>query len=158
MHYRSTVLNLVLIASACDTPRRDTPHPGTFARASNRPEDADSTVKARPNQVTSEADTRSTVQPVKLTIVQGHSEPIPGLAETIRVHIGDITHQQTLTQVRGPKGAILIAHRAMRVGDVGVFRAEGNMYTLGLARLVNFLIGDDYAEFFVGSPTAVAEA
>jgi len=131
-----SLLTVALIATACGTPTQGGPTP-------QGPKPSDSL------QVSD--------IPEKLTIIQRTSSQITSLAGKYRIKIGDITGQEVLTQILSHKGKTVVGLRAMRVGDSYDFVSGNKWLTLGLARLHNRLIGQDYAVFLVGSPQGVAQ-
>lgn len=94
--------------------------------------------------------------PETVLVVQRTECAIPSTLDApLRVHLGDITGGQVLTTIRTAEGGTVVPLRALRVGDVAEFDWEGERYAVGISRMVNYLIGDDYAEVEFGTPTTV---
>jgi hypothetical protein len=78
---------------------------------------------------------------------QRRTQPVPGSCEFLSLGLGDITGMQVLTTLRDAEGKTLVATRAMGQGDRASFTYGGVEYVMTLRRLVNVLIGDDWATF-----------
>ena len=96
--------------------------------------------------------------PSPVCVVQRTSEPVPGSGGQLRLEAGDVTGGQVLVRIVDEAGNVVLPQRSMRPGDTATFDWKGRQDTIGLVRLVNFLIGDDFAEFYVGTPTGVARS
>jgi hypothetical protein len=90
----------------------------------------------------------------RLTICQRCSKELPGSMGALRLRIGDITAGQVLVSVYGPDEEPLVPTTSMQEGDTAPLRLAEQEYVLHLERLVNLLIGEDYAVFAVLQPHA----
>jgi len=89
--------------------------------------------------------------------MQRSAETVPGLGGRVRIEVGDVTGGQALVRITDPVAhADLAPQRSMRIGDDMPFTLDGQPYNAALLRLVNLLIGDDFAEFGVGVPGTLA--
>jgi hypothetical protein len=86
-----------------------------------------------------------------VTIIQRCSKEIPGSKGYLRLSLGDITVGQVLTTVEAADGTVLVDQTSVRAGDSLTFRIGEEDYKLTLTRLVNLLIGDDFAVFEVST-------
>ena len=93
----------------------------------------------------------------QVSIKQRRTEYVPAGEHELQLQIDDITAGQVLTRVSCAYN-VLVGQRSMQCGDVVAFRLDGEELSLGLSRLVNLLIGDDFALFHVGTTDAVAKA
>lgn len=83
----------------------------------------------------------------KMTIYQRDAKEIPGSNGALRVRLGDITAGQVLVTVEGPGREMLVDKTSMKAGDtVSLVLTEEN-YILRLDKLINLLMGNDYAVF-----------
>ena len=89
--------------------------------------------------------------PLRLTIIQRQSKPIPGFYDRITVEIGDITVQQVLLTIREKDKDPLAGPVSLKVDDVVKFRFGGTQYFLSVIRLRNFLVGDDFGVFEIST-------
>ncbi len=89
----------------------------------------------------------------QFTIVQRHTQTVPGSDGYLLLRIGDITGGQTLLTLRSAAGRELVQRKSVQQGDSVRFRLGKNEYELTLKKLVNFLVGDDYAQFVVAPYT-----
>jgi hypothetical protein len=85
----------------------------------------------------------------EMTIVQRTSKEVPGSDGYLDIYIDDITAGQTLLTLSGADGDRLIDQKSVRQGDTVRFATGDGLYTLTMRKMVNFLIGDDYAVFEV---------
>lgn len=84
--------------------------------------------------------------PLRLTVVQRRSKPIPGFHGAISVRIGDITFGQVLLDILSDDVLRPVVDTvSVRKGDVIPFELAGVKYCLLVVELRNFLIGDDFA-------------
>ncbi|MEZ5988537.1 MAG: DUF5329 family protein [Planctomycetota bacterium] len=83
----------------------------------------------------------------RVTLVQRHEAALPGSNGWLLLSIDDITRRQTLTGLRTAEGEVIVDTVSLGAGDEVAFRFAGKRYVLRLAKLVNLLIGDDWAEF-----------
>jgi hypothetical protein len=90
----------------------------------------------------------------EFTVLQYRTEDVRGSGGYLQVHIGDITQGQTLLTLSAADGEQIVPRESVRQGDCVVFSLGDREYELEVSRLVNLLIGDDYAEFVV-RPRAV---
>ena len=86
------------------------------------------------------------------------SYPLPGTRcyDHVKVQLGDITAGQVMVTVETDEGKTLLARTSMRVGERRTIEFGEKHYVLTLRRLVNLLIGDDWAELEV-SRVSVSE-
>jgi hypothetical protein len=89
-----------------------------------------------------------------VTIYQRCSRGLPGSHGNLMLHIGDITAGQVLVSVYGETHEPLIDMVSLRQGDTVRLPLAEEEYVLVLDRLVNVLIGRDYAVFSLVSPDA----
>ncbi len=91
----------------------------------------------------------------EVTVTQRTSKELPGSKGYIRVTVGDITGGQALVEVRGRDGSVFVEERSLAVGEEAGFRLGEEEYRLKAEKLVNFLIGDDFAVLVVsaGAPS-----
>jgi hypothetical protein len=87
----------------------------------------------------------------QLTVHQRLSRPVPGSEGFVRLRLGDITAGQVLVTLTAGE-AKLIDARSMREGEEAQFSLGSNDYVLRLTRMVNVLVGDDFATFVVSRP------
>lgn len=83
------------------------------------------------------------------SVVQRRSEIVPGSRGWLRVKIDDITRGQTLLEVRTADGRQLVTQRSVGDRDHVPLALPNGQYVLVVKRLVNLLIGDDFAELEV---------
>lgn len=67
----------------------------------------------------------------------------------LSLDLSDITAGQVVVTMRERTGRVVVGPQSMREGDVVAFQHVGGTYRLALNRLVNLLVGDDYAVFRV---------
>jgi hypothetical protein len=90
---------------------------------------------------------------VEVTVVQRRAEPIPGTGGRLAVELGDVTGGQVLVRVTDAAGSEdVLPQGSMRVGEIASFDFDGRPRALVLRRLVNVLIGDDFAVFELTAP------
>jgi len=89
--------------------------------------------------------------PVRMTIVQRHSEFVPGSRETVRVSIDDITDGQVLLKILDRRDDPIIQTRSVKAGDIVTFRLGGKQYYLGVLELRNFIVGNDFGVFEIAT-------
>src|SRR5687768_5678685 len=89
--------------------------------------------------------------PLRLTIKQRETLPIPGLHKAIRIHLDDITAGQALVEVNTIDDRELVRRRSLKQGEVVSFELGGKRYYVHVVELKNFLIGDDYGVFDVST-------
>ena len=89
---------------------------------------------------------------------------VPGSSGRFQVHLGDITGGQVEVTLSRDDGGGVLPPTSVREGDSIRFAYEGHAYRLRMLRLVNLLIGDDYAELgfsaddaLPGDPRALIE-
>lgn len=82
----------------------------------------------------------------RFTLVQRRSAVLPGSRDYLTVGIGDITAGQTLLHIARADGGRLVDTTSLRQGEAVRFDYGGELYALVVRRLVNHLIGDDFAE------------
>lgn len=85
--------------------------------------------------------------PTTLTVRQRSSASVPGSRAFLTLSVRDVTAGQVVTLVGAADGTMPVPPRSMAQGSVVTFSLEDGRYELALVRLVNVLIGDDYAEF-----------
>ena len=86
-----------------------------------------------------------------ITVIQRYSKPLPGSRGYLSLSIGDITAGQTLVTVRSGDGRALMDQRSMREGETATFEYNGAQYALSVQRMVNLLVGDDWAVLAVSA-------
>ncbi|NOX57476.1 MAG: DUF5329 domain-containing protein [Planctomycetes bacterium] len=89
-----------------------------------------------------------------VTIYQRCFKPLPGSHGNLRLHIGDITAGQVLVSVHCANQNPLVDMASLREGDSVRLDLEEKDYVLVLDRLVNLLLGRDYAVFSLVSADA----
>jgi len=89
--------------------------------------------------------------PLQVTIVQRRTKAIPGSDETVTLRVGDITGGQVLVEIAPVDGPPLLDMVSMKPGDLAKFQVGDKTYHLTLAKLQNFLFGDDLAVFEVST-------
>lgn len=85
--------------------------------------------------------------PARMTIVQRHSEYVPGSNDSVRMCVGDITGGQVLLWISGEKNEPIVDRVSVKAGDVIPFRLGTRQYYVGVHELRNFLAGDDFGVF-----------
>lgn len=83
------------------------------------------------------------------TVVQRKNAVVPGSRGWLLVQIDDITGAQTLLEVKTADGRTLVERRSVGVRDQIPVELRSGKYVIVCKRLVNFLIGDDFAELEV---------
>jgi len=109
--------------------------------------------------------------PATVMVGQRTGEPVPGFGGAMRVEVGDISGGMTMLAVTyGPRVNAraeaahatrrqLVEPRAVREGDVIRFASDGEAMTVRVVRLVNYAVGDDFAELeFETASSTEAEA
>ena len=89
-----------------------------------------------------------------ITLAQRRSVQLPG--SQLMVNLGDISAGQMLLHITYPTGRDLVSARVVRAGDVVPYEVSGRAQQLSVVRLVNLLVGEDYA-VMVHSPRALTE-
>jgi len=89
--------------------------------------------------------------PVRMTIVQRHTEFVPGSRKSVRISIDDITGDQVLLKIYGRGNKPIVRTRSVKVGDVIPFDIGPNRYALSVRELRNFLVGDDFGVFEIAA-------
>lgn len=92
-----------------------------------------------------------------ITIKQRSSAKLSAPWESLRLSIDDITFGRVLVRLRSGDGD-LVPMTAMSVGGSAKFEYAGREQMLALSRMENLLIGQDYAEFYLGDPEMVCRA
>lgn len=85
----------------------------------------------------------------RFSVVQRRTAAVPGSRDYLRVRLGDLTAGQVLVEVSGADGRVFVAQRSLRTRDEVEFELFGGRYVLLVEKLVNLLIGDDFAELSV---------
>ena len=88
------------------------------------------------------------------TLYQRSVRAFPGSQGRFRLTIGDITAGQVLVSVYGPRGTHVVDLRSMRPGNAFPIAFAQRTYMLVLDRLVNLLVGRDFAVFSLVSVEA----
>jgi len=83
----------------------------------------------------------------EVTIYQRSARKIPGSNGRIWLRIGDITAGQVIVSVSDTAGNAWVDMKSMRQGAATPFVVGGKTYRLVLDRLVNLLVGRDFAVF-----------
>lgn len=86
---------------------------------------------------------------ITLTIQQRSSKPIPGSYGNIYIHLADITSGQVLLHIGGKDGSTITETVSVREGQAVSFPLGEARYVVTLDKLVNLLIGTDYATISV---------
>jgi protein tyrosine phosphatase (PTP) superfamily phosphohydrolase (DUF442 family) len=86
---------------------------------------------------------------LEVTVMQRGSAALSGLDEAISVRLGDITDGAVDVDLIRHGAASTLAASSMKAGDVLAFDLGGVTYYLGLRKLKNVAVGDDYAMFVV---------
>ena len=92
--------------------------------------------------------TRGLVLPdgtARLRIEQRGSEPVPGSAGRLHVHLGDITRGQVAITISHADGRVVLATTSLAEGATRSFAFDGERYRVTLHDLQNRLLGEDYA-------------
>ncbi|MBI1903245.1 MAG: DUF5329 family protein [Planctomycetia bacterium] len=79
-------------------------------------------------------------------VEQRERADLPGAGGYVKVQLGDITAGQVMVTVETDEGKTLLARTSLRVGERRTIEFGEKQYVLTLRRLVNLLIGDDWAE------------
>jgi hypothetical protein len=121
----------------------------TFRVEGEREQHAQIVVRAKPSRLCFEGAS------AQVTVVQRKSAPLPGSNDYLVLAIDDITHGQVLVEVVGADGEPVAGKRSVRQGEAIPLLVGDEVYTLVLDRLVNMLIGDDFAAFTLsaGAPS-----
>ncbi len=85
--------------------------------------------------------------PIRMTIVQRQSKPVPGSKGTIEVEIGDITSGQVLLSIRGVSNTDIVDTVSVEPGDVVPIPIGKNEYYLKVIELRNLIVGHDFGVF-----------
>lgn len=83
----------------------------------------------------------------EMTIIQRQSKELPGSSGFLVLYMDDITHGRTLLTLTSADGRKLLDQVPVRVGGNVTFKLGDEEYRLRAKRLVNYLVGDDYAVF-----------
>ncbi len=83
----------------------------------------------------------------RLTIYQRSWKKLPGSNGSLQVYIGDITGGQVPVTVYDPRAYFTVGTTSMKEGDLLSLPLDEQEYVLRLDKLVNHLIGPDYAVF-----------
>ncbi|MFO1050846.1 MAG: DUF5329 family protein [Planctomycetota bacterium] len=94
-------------------------------------------------------------KPIVVTVKQRECAPVSGSNGYLRLSIDDVTGGQVLVELRTVEGATLVERRSMTTGTMARFPLGDHQYVLTLDKLVNLLIGDDFAVFTVTSEAKV---
>ncbi len=86
-------------------------------------------------------------EPVRMTVVQRETEPLPGSSDQLFLRLGDITGGQVLMGVVERGGRPILNTRSVQVGDVIPFDVRGRRYYLSVVELRNFAASDDFGVF-----------
>ena len=82
--------------------------------------------------------------PLRLTIVQRTSQPIPGLQGKAFVRLDDITAGQVLLSIEDNAKSTILSPSSVQKDDVIPFLVDGQEYFVHLVTLKNELVGDDF--------------
>jgi uncharacterized ParB-like nuclease family protein len=85
------------------------------------------------------AEPRLPSDPVRLTVVEETSKPVPGLRGEARLHLGKVEGGQALLSVRGPDGSAIVAVRSVEPEDAVPFEVRGKRYYLSVIELRGYL-------------------
>ena len=81
------------------------------------------------------------------TVYQRSSANLPAGNGSLAVRLGDITAGEVVVTVESPPGTTIVGSQLMRAGEQVLLPLSEVTYVLILERLVNRLLGEDYAEF-----------
>jgi hypothetical protein len=95
--------------------------------------------------------------PVRFTVKQRSTTPLPGSEKRILITLDDITRGQVLTTLAWDDGRPIAATRSLRKGEILPFTIESHRYTLTVLMLKNVLIGEDHLEFELAPAAASAQ-
>ncbi len=84
-------------------------------------------------------------QTVQLVVYQRTSEPIPDTQNALNLYLGDITQGQVLLSVGEHTTSDIVKQVSVTRGDVVRFEYQTRSYSLKILRLVNRLVGPDFA-------------
>jgi len=87
--------------------------------------------------------------PARLTIVQKHSKPIPGLEGAAAIRIYDIRWGKVLFEIVGEGGRTIVDTVSVKRNDVVPFMLGGRKYYVRVVELKNVFAGDDHGVFEV---------
>ena len=90
-------------------------------------------------------------EPIVVTVKQRERELVPGSNDYLRLAIDDVTAGQTLVELRTVEGDVLLNRRSVADGGLERFEFNGREYVLSLDKMVNLLIGDDFAVFSIAT-------
>ncbi len=99
-----------------------------------------------------------TFDEARLRIGQRRWKELPSSRGSVRLSLGDITGGQVLVTISGPKSEVLLESRSMREGEMATFSVGDQTLALRIDRLVNILVGQDYAIVTVLSEEGLGEA
>jgi len=88
----------------------------------------------------------------KVTVHQRSKVSLPGCNDYLKVKLGDITAGQTLLTLSTGEGKKLIDRQSVKQGDRFTFALSDEKYTLSIKKLVNLLVGNDFALLEVSKP------
>lgn len=89
--------------------------------------------------------------PLVVTVKQRERVPVPGTNEWLRIAIDDVTASQTLVELDDADGNAVLTPRSMHDGEHATFKLGARDYVLAVDKLVNFLIGDDFAILLIST-------
>ena len=84
-----------------------------------------------------------------MIIHQRRSGDVPGSRGYLGVYLDDITYGQVMLTIYAADGTKLIDTTSVSEGDGLTFKLNGQEYVLYMRRLVNLLVGEDWAEIEV---------
>ncbi|MHC4201994.1 MAG: hypothetical protein ACYSU0_18550 [Planctomycetota bacterium] len=90
-----------------------------------------------------------TLDPVRLTIVQKHSKPIPGLEGAAAIRIHNISWGKVLFEIVGEGDRTIVDTISVKQNDVVPFMLGGRKYYVRVVELKNVFAGDDHGVFEV---------
>jgi len=93
----------------------------------------------------------------ELTITQRTSKAVPGSGGYLAIYIDDITGGQVRLSLATASGNLLVDQKCVREGDTLNFDTHNALYELAVKKLVNYIIGDDYAVLTVERASAETE-
>jgi hypothetical protein len=85
----------------------------------------------------------------KFVVPQRKKRFVPGSRNWLEVRIDDITACHVLLELVAADGSIVVPEQLVHERDCFEFQLAGARYVLSVQKLVNLLIGDDYAELQV---------
>lgn len=93
--------------------------------------------------------------PAKLTVYQRRSASVPGTNGWLTVQLGDITGGKVMVSLLDAHGSPIRPKALLAEGEALPFSLGQKRYTVRIEKMVNLLVGEDYAELEVASARSV---